>query len=289
MNDKKYWIWLSRIEGLGSVRKNKLLEIYKTPKEIWKLQEKDILKIDGFGNNIANSILNNKYRENLDKYVEYLEKHQIKMINIIEEKYPTKLRDVYDPPVTLFIKGNVDILNSCSIAIIGCRDCSKYGEFVSMKFAYDLAKENVSIISGMARGIDTFAHKGALKARGKTIAVLGSGIDRIYPKENSMLFNEIVENDGAIVSEYVIGTEATKMNFPARNRIISGLSDGVIVVEAKEKSGTLITVDFALEQGKEIFVVPGNITSANSIGTNELIKQGARCVINTKDIIDEIK
>ena len=156
-----------------------------------------------------------------------------------------------------------------------------------MKFAYDLAKENITIISGMAKGIDSNAHMGCLYAKGKTIAVLGSGLDRIYPKENIRLYNEIISNSGAIVSEYVIGTIATRMNFPARNRIISGLSDGVIVVEAKEKSGTLITVDFALEQGKDIFVVPGNITSHNSVGTNELIKQGAKCVTSVKDILEE--
>lgn len=287
MQDKKYWIWLSRIEGLGSVRKNKLLDIYKTPEEIWELEMEDILNIEGFGKKIASSILDNRYRKDLDKYIEYMEKHQIKMVNICDKEYPDKLRNIYDPPVTLFVKGDAKVLNSNSIAIIGCRECSKYGENVSIKFAYELAKENISIISGMARGIDSAAHIGALRAKGKTIAVLGSGLDRIYPKENLMLHNEIVANGGAVVTEYVIGTNAVKMNFPARNRIISGLSNGIVVVEAKEKSGTLITVDFALEQGKDIFVIPGNITSSNSVGTNELIKQGARCVVDAKDILEE--
>ncbi len=285
--ENKYWIWLSRIEGLGSVRKNKLLQIYKLPEKIWNLKFEEITNIEGFGEKIANAILDNKYRENLDKYVEYMEKHQIKMINICDKEYPDKLRNIYDPPVTLFVKGNIEALNSDSIAIIGCRDCSKYGENISINFAYELAKENISIISGMARGIDSAAHIGTLRAKGKTIAVLGSGLDRIYPKENLMLYNEIILNGGAVISEYVIGTEATKMNFPARNRIISGLSNGVVVVEAKQKSGTLITVDFALEQGKDIYVVPGNITSHNSFGTNELIKQGAKCVTCVKDILEE--
>ena len=139
----------------------------------------------------------------------------------------------------------------------------------------------------MAKGIDSYAHIGALQKNGKTIAVLGSGLDRIYPKENLKLYSEIIENDGAVVSEYIIGTPPQKMNFPARNRIVSGMSKGVIVIEAKEKSGTLITVDFALEQGKNIYVVPGNITSPNSVGTNELIKQGAKCITNINDILEE--
>lgn len=287
MEDKKYWIWLSRIEGLGCVRKNKLLKIYKTPEEIWKLSYEEIIGIDGFGEKIAKSILDCKYRKNLDKYIEFMKQNHIHIITIYDEEYPNKLRNIYDSPVTLYIKGNKDILNSNSIAIVGCRNCSNYGKEVSMKLAYDLAKENITIISGMAKGIDSNAHMGCLHAKGKTIAVLGSGLDRIYPKENIALYNEIISNGGAIVSEYVVGTTATRMNFPARNRIISGLSDGIIVVEAKEKSGTLITVDFALEQGKDIFVVPGNITSSNSVGTNELIKQGAKCVTSVKDILEE--
>lgn len=287
MKDKRYWIWLSRIEGLGCVRKNKLLKMYKTPEEIWKLSYEDIIRIDGFGEKIAKSILDCKYRKDLDKYIEFMKQNNIHIITIYDEEYPNKLKNIYDSPVTLYVKGNKDILNNNSISIVGCRNCSNYGKEVSMKFAYDLAKENITIISGMAKGIDTNSHIGCLHAKGKTIAVLGSGLDRIYPKENIALYNEIISSGGAIVSEYVIGTTATRMNFPARNRIISGLSDGVIVVEAKEKSGTLITVDFALEQGKDIFVVPGNITSHNSVGTNELIKQGAKCVTSVKDILEE--
>lgn len=174
----------------------------------------------------------------------------------------------------------------CGIAIIGCRLCTKYGENVSKEFAYNLSKKNINIISGLARGIDSFAHIGSLKAQGKTIAVVGSGLDLIYPKENEGIANDIIKNGGAIISEYVIGTKPVARNFPARNRIISGISSGVIVVEAKEKSGTLITVDFALEQGKEVYVIPGNIDSPNSLGTNELIKQGAKLITNINDIFE---
>lgn len=172
--------------------------------------------------------------------------------------------------------------------MVGCRDCTEYGKKVSMEFSYKLAKEGICIISGLAKGIDSYSHIGCMKAKGKTIAVLGNGLDQIYPKENILLHNEIIKTGGLILSEYVIGTKPDKLNFPARNRIISGLSNGVIVVEAKDKSGTLITVDFALEQGKNIFVVPGNITSKNSFGTNELIKQGAKCSTCVEDVLEDL-
>lgn len=257
MNEKIYWIWLSRIEGLGPIKIKQLLEIYKTPEKIWKLTKEELMKIKGIGEIIANQILNVRYRANLEQYVEYMEKYNIGMVTILDEEYPKNLKNIYDAPIVLYYKGNKQLLNNNKIiAIVGCRNCSKYGECVSAKFAHDLSKEGICIISGMAKGIDSAAHYGALKEKGKTIAVLGSGLDRIYPSENIRLYNEILENEGLILTEYVIGTNANKLNFPARNRIISGLSDGVIVVEAKEKSGTLITVDFALEQGKDVFVVP---------------------------------
>lgn len=287
MEDKKYWVWLSRIGGLGSVRKKKLLEMFIEPEVIWELSFEDIIKIDGFGKKIASEMLDDKYRQNLDEYMGYMEKYDIHIVTIYDKEYPNKLRNIYDPPVTLFAKGNVDILNDNSIAIVGCRECSAYGEKVAEDIAYELGNNNVNVISGMAKGIDSYAHIGCLNAKGKTIAVLGGGLDRIYPKENIKLYNDIIELGGVILSEYVIGTKPDKINFPARNRIISGLSDGVVVVEAKQKSGTLITVDFALEQGKNIFVVPGNITSLNSIGTNELIKQGAKCITDVNDILEE--
>ena len=172
-----------------------------------------------------------------------------------------------------------------SIAIIGSRDYSDYGKRVAKDFAYNLAENDICIISGLARGIDSFAHEACLSAEGKTIAVLGSGLDIIYPKENIGLFNKIILNGGLVISEYPLGTKPQKQHFPARNRIISGLSDGVLVIEAKEKSGTNITVDFALEQGKDVFVVPGNIYSKTSNGTNFLIKEGAIPVTNFLDII----
>lgn len=167
MEKEKYWIWLSRIEGLGSVRKNKLLQMYGTPQNIWNLKFEHIIELEGFGKKIAGEILEEKYRKDLDKFVNYMKKNDIKMVNICDKEYPEKLKHIYDPPVTLYVKGNIDILNSTSIAIVGCRDYSAYGKEVSMRFAYDLAKENITVISGLAKGIDSFAHIRMFKCKGK--------------------------------------------------------------------------------------------------------------------------
>ncbi len=188
----------------------------------------------------------------------------MKYIAITDSKYPEKLKNIYDPPKGIYIEGNLELLSKPSIAIIGSRNCSRYGEMVAKKFGIDLAKKNIVVISGMARGIDTFAHIGCLIGEGKTIAVLGSGFKNIYPKENEKLFYKILEKGGAIISEYTPEEMPLAEHFPARNRIISGLCDKLIVVEAGKRSGTFITVDFALEQGKDIYAVPGNITSIKS-------------------------
>ena len=211
----------------------------------------------------------------------------MKIIYQADKFYPKKLNEIYSRPAKIYLMGNEEILNKPSIAIIGCREASDYGKKMAFEFAYKLASKGIVIVSGLARGIDSCAHLGAVKAKGQTIAVLGSGLNNIYPKENLKLSQEIIRQNGAIISEYEPNAKPLKMHFPARNRIISGLSNGVLVVEAKEKSGTMITVDFALEQGRDVFALPGNITSMNSYGTNELIKQGAKLVTNVDEILDE--
>ena len=209
-------------------------------------------------------------------------------ITINDKCYPKQLKNIYDAPKKLYIRGNKDILNKNGIAIVGSRDCTKYGELIAKNLGYNLSKNGFVIISGLAKGIDSFAHIGAIYAKEKTIAVLGNGIDTIYPKENEIIAKKIIEYGGAIISEYPEGAKIERKNFPARNRIISGLSQGVVVVEAKEKSGSLITVDFALEQGRDVFAVPGPISSICSIGTNELIKDGAIPITSFKDILHKI-
>ncbi len=283
--DIKYWIWFSRIENITSLQKQKLLKKFKSPEKIWRLDQQKLTEIEWMNKVCVDEILNKKYRVNLNEYEEYMNKNNICIITILDEDYPDKLRNIYDPPVLLFVKGNLELLHKTGLAIVGCRSCSEYGKSVTQKLSYDLAKRDLCIISGLAIGIDKYAHIGALRAHGKTIAVIGNGIDNIYPYENRSLADKIIEYNGLIVSEYIIGTKPNKMNFPARNRIISGLSDGVVVVEAKKKSGSLITADFALEQGKDVYAVPGNVNNVNSEGTNDLIKEGACMVTNYKDII----
>ena len=214
-------------------------------------------------------------------------KYKVIKINMNSKYYPKRLKNIDSPPKELYCLGNLELLNyKNNIAMIGSRNCSSYGERVAKDFAYNLAKEDICIVSGLAKGIDSFSHIGALNAKGKTIAVLGSGLDNIYPKENIKLVEEIIKNNGLIISEYPLGTKPLKYHFPARNRIISGLSDSVLVVEARKNSGTNITVDFALEQGKDVFVIPGNIYSKTSDGTNYLITEGAIPVLTYKDILD---
>ena len=284
LENKRYWIWLSLIKNLGSKRKLRLLEFYKTPEEIYKLTKEELLNINGIGEAIANDIMISKNEKILNDHIKYMNENNIKIININEREYPQALKEIYDPPISLYVKGNIEKLNNKNIGIVGCRECTEYGKKSAEYFAYNLSKQNINIVSGLAKGIDSYAHLGSLNT-GNTIAVLGNGLDIIYPKENLELANEIIKRGGTIISEYPCGTKPDKMKFPARNRIISGISKGVIVVEAKEKSGTLITVNFALEQGRDVFVVPGNINSINSVGTNDLIKQGARLVTTYEDVI----
>ena len=283
----KYWIWLASVEGLGPVKKFALLNKFETAKRIYNATEKEILKVDGMSDKIVQNMQKAKDAKLLEKYEKYILKNDIKIINISDDNYPAKLKNIHAQPITIFANGDISLLNSKSIAIVGSREPSKYGIYVAEKFSKELSKEGITIVSGLARGIDTFAHVGALSSFGKTIAVLGSGIDVVYPKENAKYYREISEK-GLIISEYIVGTAPESKNFPQRNRIISGLSDGVLVVEARKNSGTMITTDFALEQGKELYVIPGNITSNLSAGTNNLIKEGAKLVTDVYEILEDL-
>ena len=277
-----YWIWFSTLK-ISSYKKFKLLEILKIPEKIYKLSEKDLNEIKNIDSEIYHEIIKNKDTLLNTRMIEYMAKNAIKYITIYDDIYPDKLKNIYDPPVVLFYKGNINMINNKNIAIVGARKASQYG----IKTAYNISKElsdKYTITSGLALGIDSASHKGSVNSINSTIAVIGSGLDYMYPKENVVLYNQIFEK-GLILSEYPVGVRPLPTNFPARNRIISGLSDGVIVVEASQKSGSLITVDFALEQGKNVYAVPGNIDSLLSYGTNELIKNGAIPYTCIEDII----
>lgn len=249
MHNKKYWIWLSRID-ISPEKIKQCLEKC-TPEDMWNLKEKTK---KFFTKEEMNKIKDINYRRNLELQEQYLLKHKIELITIKE--YPEKLKQINNPPICLYVLGNKQIVRQKSIAIVGSRDCSEYGKTMAQAFSYLLAKNNITVISGLAKGIDSFAHVGTLQAKGRTIAVIGTGIDLVYPKENKDLMEQIIKKGGTIISEYPLGTKPDKQNFPRRNRIIAGLADGVLVIEAREKSGALITVDYALEQGKNIYVVP---------------------------------
>lgn len=287
-SDLIFWIWLSRLEKITNIQKEELLIKYKTPSKIWNLKEAELHGCKTLKDNDIKEILDTKHKEKLDEYCKYIAQSGIKVITILDDYYPESLKNIYDKPIILYAKGNIELLKEKCIAIVGARKCSMYGKEIAKHLSYNLSSNNMCIVSGLAIGIDKYAHIGALEAGGNTIAVIGNGLDNIYPYENQGLAKRIVENNGLIISEYVIGTKPNRINFPARNRIISGLSDGIVVVEAKEKSGALITAEFALEQGKEVFAVPGNINSELSKGTNELIKDGANVVIDYKDVIHVI-
>lgn len=283
----EYWIWLSIIEKKNYTITRRLLDIYKTPEEIWKLSKKELEQLE-VEEQMIQEMTNPNYRRIVKAYILYMKEKNIQILTIKDEDYPYLLKQIYDPPSVIYIMGNKKILSQNGIAIVGSRNCSLYGQKIAKYLSYQLAKKGIHIISGLARGIDTFSHMGTLQAKGKTIAVLGSGLDVIYPPENAKLAEKIVESEGCLVSEYIVGTKPLGEHFPVRNRIISGLVSGVVVVEASEKSGSLITVDFALEQGKNVYAVPGNINSPNSLGTNALIKQGAKIVTSIEDILEDL-
>ncbi len=288
LEKKRYWVWFSLISDLENKTKQKLIEWYSEAEVIYQLKEEE-LREKGLSEKIIHNLLDKEIRKSLDNHLTFMKENDINLITIQDKDYPYELKQIYDPPISLYCKGDSHILNQESIAIVGCREATAYGEKMAKYFAYHLSKHDINIVSGLAKGIDSFSHKGSIyaydgKVGGKTIAVLGNGLDRIYPKENEFLAKQIIQKGGAILSEYPLGTKPNKMNFPARNRIISGISKGVIVIEAKERSGALITVDFALEQGRDVFVVPGNIDSICSVGTNRLIQEGAKMITKYDEI-----
>ncbi len=225
---------------------------------------------------------------NVEKELKFIEKEEIKILLYLDDAYPERLKEITDFPPVLFVKGDTSIFSGHCIAVIGTRSPSSYGESMAKKFSYELAQSGVVIVSGMARGIDSISHQSAIDAGGKTIAVLGSGIDKIYPPENKKLYYKIAKR-GAVISEFPIGMPPYPGNFLKRNRIISGLSEGVLVIEAPEKSGVFSTVNWALMQGKDVFALPSNITNERGAGTNKLIKEGAYLVTSVKDILNILK
>jgi DNA processing protein len=282
----KYWIALKSIAGIGNVNFPVLVDKFGSVPAVFDASVSHLKETQGIFKETALAIANFKDWGKVKAELDLLKKYNVNIITYQNELYPQKLLNVYDRPPFIYVMGNLN-KDDINIAIVGSRAASTYGKYTTERISRELALKGITVVSGMARGIDSAAHRGAITAQGRTIAILGSGLDVIYPPENKKLFNDIIEN-GAVISEFPLGTPPRSSNFPARNRIISGMSYGVVIVEAGEKSGSLITARLALEQGREVFAVPGSIDSAGSRGTNKLIKQGAKLIENTDDILEEI-
>lgn len=270
---------------IGSRRLEKLLQYFPSPEEIFHSTKENLLRIEGIGEEIAGKITNFKNAA-LEEELKFIKQHKLKVITLDDAAYPLLLKKIYDPPIVLYYKGELRQADNLSIAVVGSRRPSFYGLNAAESFAFQLAEVGVTVISGMARGIDTRAHQGALRAGGRTIAVMGSGFNYPYPPENQELA-ETIASCGAVISEFPCNIQPLARNFPRRNRLISGLSLGVLVVEAARNSGALITADFALEQGREVFSLPGKIDTPTASGTNGLIQQGAKLIRQVSDILDE--
>jgi DNA processing protein len=287
-DDARYWIALSFVNGIGDVYIKNLFTKFPKVEDIFKASEKRLSEVEGIGEKAVQAIKSFNEWEKVDHEVERIKKSGYGFLTLGDPGYPEELLRIYNPPPFLFAKGSLMPRDRVSIAIVGSRIPDRYGRTVTEALSGELAALGVTIVSGMARGIDSIAQQEALKRGGRTIAVLGSGVDVVYPPENAKLYRDI-SGHGAVLSEFLIGTPPLAQNFPRRNRIISGLSLGVVVVQASDKSGSLISASFALDQNKEVFAVPGNVDRKLSKGTNWLIKKGARLVETVDDILNEIE
>ncbi len=262
-----------------------LLAHFPDPQTIFEVSESELLRIPGITPPLAKKILESE--KSIDREMQILESAGLEIVTAASADYPQNLKQIFDPPPVLFIRGSLIESDRFSVAIVGSRRPSQYGLAMADKLSRDLSSRNLTVVSGGARGIDTAAHRGALAAKGRTIAVLGCGADQVYPPENAKLFDEIAQN-GAIISEFVPGCGPDAWRFPARNRLISGLSLGVVVAEGEADSGSLITAQHAAEQGREVFAVPGNVDNARSRGPHKLIKDGAKLVESAEDVLEEL-
>jgi DNA processing protein len=286
-DDEVHWLALRVAPGLGTRKAGQLIEVFKTPQAVFRASRSELEAV-GLAASVAQSIASGcAFEEAVDQQHKLAEAGAT-LVPITDPRYPPRLRDIYDPPPTLFARGRVELMGSLMLAIVGTRRPTAYGTTAAERLARDLAAAGLTVVSGMARGIDTCAHKAVLEACGDTIAVFGCGVDQVYPVENRKLAQEIA-NNGLLISEFPMAAPAYPQNFPVRNRIISGMSAGVLVVEGGEYSGSAITAKLAAEQNREIFAVPGNITSKVSWGPNLLIKQGAKLVQEWNDVVVELK
>ncbi|MDX2227767.1 MAG: DNA-processing protein DprA [Verrucomicrobiae bacterium] len=285
MERREAWIVLNLISGIGPVRVRRLLEHLGEPQRILQTAPRDLERIAGIGPETARAIADWEQSVNLKGELDSAQNAGVTILTADDADYPENLREIHDPPLVLYMLGKMDSRDVRSIGVVGSRETSHYGTETAKRLSYQMAFNGIPVISGLARGIDTAAHQGALAAKGRTVAVIGSGLGEMYPPENEPLARKIIEGGGAVISEFPMGMKPQPQNFPMRNRIVSGMSIGTLVVEAGLRSGALITARMALDQGRTLFAVPGRIDSPRSKGTHALIKEGAHLVEEVEDVI----
>ncbi|MCC7118854.1 MAG: DNA-protecting protein DprA [Anaerolineales bacterium] len=286
MSAKKYWLGFNLIKGIGAVRLQNLIAHFGDLETAWNADQSSLTE-SGLGAKLAEKIISARQAVDLDQVAAKIEAQGIRILTWADEAYPQRLREIDQPPPVLYIRGEYLPDDLFAVAIVGTRKVTAYGRQITEEIAAFLAANGMTVISGLARGVDALAHQTALKAGGRTIGILGSGVDRIYPPEHRGLAEQMLER-GAIISDYAVGTPPDASNFPPRNRIISGLSLAVVVIEAAETSGALITAEFAAEQGREVFAVPGSILAPQSKGTNKLIQNGALPLLTPEDLMQAL-
>lgn len=286
MDDKRYWVGFTLIKGIGAVRLQALIHHFGDLETAWKANPADLAEA-GLGAKLVERVIQARESVDLEKISEQIARQGIQILTWDDEAYPARLREIDQPPPVLYLRGEYLPDDVFAVAIVGTRRVTPYGRQVTEEIASFLAANGITVVSGLARGVDAVAHTAALKAGGRTIGVLGSGVDRIYPPEHRALAEQMMER-GAVVSDYAPGTPPDASNFPPRNRIISGVSLAVVVIEAGETSGALITAEFAAEQGREIFAVPGSILAPQSKGTNKLIQNGAQPLLTASDLMQAL-
>ena len=287
MEQYRHWLALKQVTGVGNVLFKRLLERFSSPGAIFSAPPLELASVEGLSDTAARAILSFRAFSEIDREFEKIRKAGCALVCLHDPEYPALLAAIYDPPPLLYVKGTLPPMPH-SMAVVGARQATPYGRKVTQHLCRGLVQQGMVIVSGFARGIDEVAHQSTLAAAGHTLAVLGCGVDRIYPPEHKQLYHDIADR-GALLSEFDLGTAPEPHHFPQRNRIISGLSLGCVVVEAAERSGALITARHALEQGREVFAVPGPIFSPSSAGSNRLIQSGAKLVTDTADILNEVQ
>lgn len=288
VTDNYYWLWMCNIPGIGAAKQKRLLDAYETAENVYKAGESELGNVYGITLQDAANICESRKEEKVRQLMCELEKKNIGFVHRESREYPANLKSIYDPPTGLYYRGKLPDSSIFTVAVIGSRTCTSYGRQTAERLCREFSGMGIQVISGLAMGIDKAAHRGTLDGGGYTCGVLGCGVDICYPAVNIGIYYEICER-GCVLSEYTIGTKPFPWQFPMRNRIISGLADAVVVIEARKKSGSLITVDQALEQGKDVYVVPGRIGDEVSEGCNELIKNGAFVITESGDIIESVR